>query len=128
MSERPAIYILEHDFDRLSAMLEKQAHDNATVDGLLSGLDRANLVGADELPAGTVTMNSLVHFRNEVNSSEYTLKLVYPNQQDTEEQHVSVLAPAGAALLGLGVGDRIDWPVAGSKELSLKIIDVTQAK
>ena len=128
MSERPAIYVLEHDFDRLSAMLEKQPHDNATADALSSELDRANLVDAEKLPAGTVTMNSLVHFRNEVNGSEYTLKLVYPNQQEADEERVSVLAPAGAALLGLGVGERIDWPVAGNKELSLKIINVTQAK
>ena len=26
MSERPTIYVLEQDFDRLSAMLEKQPH------------------------------------------------------------------------------------------------------
>lgn len=35
--------------------------------------------------------------------------------------------PLGAALLGLQVGDRIDWPLTGKKTLSLKIIHVTHA-
>ncbi|WP_166258706.1 nucleoside diphosphate kinase regulator [Marinobacter salicampi] len=125
MSERPAIYVLESDFDRLSAMLEKQPNGNATAEALLQELDRATLVGSEKLPAGTVTMNSLVHFKNEGNDAEYKLRLVYPRQTEADVEHVSVLAPAGAALLGLRVGDRIDWPLAGKKTLSLKIIHVT---
>lgn len=127
MSERPAIYVLEPDFDRLSAMLEKQPNGNATAEALLQELDRATLVDTEKLPAGTVTMNSLVHFKNEGNDAEYKLRLVYPRQPEADEEHVSVLAPAGAALLGLRVGDRIDWPLAGKKTLSLKIIHVTHA-
>lgn len=127
MSERPAIYVLEHDFDRLSAMLEKQPQGNETAEALELELDRATLVSPEKLPPGTVTMNSLVHFRNEGNEAEYTLRLVYPTRQEADEECVSVLAPAGAALLGLRVGDRIDWPLAGKNKLSLKIIHVTHA-
>ncbi|WP_082146474.1 GreA/GreB family elongation factor [Marinobacter subterrani] len=61
------------------------------------------------------------------NDVESKLRLVYPRQAEVDEEHVSVLAPAGAALLGLRVGDRIDWPLAGKKTLSLKIIRVTHA-
>ena len=63
MSERPAIYVLEQDFDRLSAMLEKQLHGTETAEALALELDRATLVDAEKLPSGTVTMNSLVHFK-----------------------------------------------------------------
>ncbi|MDM8178993.1 MAG: hypothetical protein QUV17_04140, partial [Marinobacter salarius] len=70
MSERPAIYVLDHDFDRLSAMLEKQPNGNATAEALLQELDRATLVETENLPAGTVTMNSLVHFKNDAYSGE----------------------------------------------------------
>ncbi len=125
MSERPAIYILENDYDRLSAILEKQPSSNSMVEGLLFELDRASLVDSGNLPSGTVTMNSLVHFKNESDDAEYRLKLVYPTQRDGEDECVSILAPAGAALLGLRIGDRIDWPVSGNKLLKLKIIDVT---
>lgn len=127
MSERPAIYVLEQDFDRLSAMLEKQSRGNEAAQALALELDRATLVDAANLPTGTVTMNSLVHFKNESNDAEYTMRLVYPSQREADEECVSVLAPAGAALLGLRVGDRIDWPFAGKKQLRLKIIEVTQA-
>jgi regulator of nucleoside diphosphate kinase len=127
MSARPAIYVLEHDFDRLSAMLEKQPQGNETAEALALELDRATLVPPEKLPSGTVTMNSLVHFRNEGNDAEYTLRLVYPTPKEADEKCVSVLAPAGAALLGLRVGDRIDWPLAGKNQLRLKIIHVTHA-
>lgn len=127
MSERPAIYVLEQDFDRLSAMLEKQLHGTETAEALALELDRATLVDAEKLPSGTVTMNSLVHFKNESNDVEYTKRLVFPTRQEADEECVSVLAPAGAALLGLRVGDRIDWPLAGKNQLRLKIIHVTQA-
>lgn len=126
MSERSAIYISEQDFDRLSLILEKQTHISPTIDGLLQELDRASLVHRDQLPIGTVAMNSLVHFMNEDSGAEYQLKLVYPGQNDEGEECVSVFAPAGAALLGLTVGDRIDWPVEGNKRLKLKIIHVHQ--
>lgn len=127
MSARPTIYVLENDFDRLSAMLEKQSVANETVNALSLELDRATLVNTETLPAGTVTMNSLVHFKNEANDSNHILRLVYPNQHQTGEDCVSVLAPAGAALLGLRIGDRIDWPLASKSKLSLKIIHVTYA-
>ncbi|MBL3556404.1 MULTISPECIES: nucleoside diphosphate kinase regulator [Marinobacter] len=127
MSERPAIYVLDQDFDRLSAMLEKQPHGSEAAEALAFELDRATLVDAGNLPSGTVTMNSLVHFKNESNGADYTMRLVYPSPRESGEECVSVLAPAGAALLGLRVGDRIDWSVAGKNQLRLKIIHVTHA-
>ena len=127
MSERPAIYVLEEDFDRLSELLEKQPHGRETAEALEQELDRATLVKAEQLPPGTVTMNARVHFRNQTNGTEHTLTLVYPNQRAGDDECVSVLAPAGAALLGLQVGDRIDWPLAGKADLRLLIIGVTQA-
>ncbi|MFL1455388.1 nucleoside diphosphate kinase regulator [Marinobacter sp. GN3S48] len=125
MSERPAIYISETDFDRLSLMLDQQAARSPTLEALEDELDRATLVRSDELPEGTVTMNSVVHFINESSGAEYKLKLVYPNESAGAKDHVSVLAPAGAALLGLTIGDRIDWPVDSKNVLQLRIIQVT---
>ena len=41
--------------------------------------------------------------------------------------YVSVLAPVGAALLGLAVGQSIDWPCAGGKTRELRILKVVGA-
>lgn len=125
MSQRPAIYISEQDFDRLSLLLEAQLPGVVTKETLSQELDRATLVPSHELPNTTVAMNSLVHFKNEHTGAEYQLKLVYPDQRKEGEESVSVLAPAGAALLGLTVGDCIDWPVDGKTVLKLRIIHVS---
>jgi regulator of nucleoside diphosphate kinase len=44
------------------------------------------------------------------------------------EGKISILAPAGSALLGLSVGESIKWPVRGRKNLHLKIISVQRQK
>lgn len=126
MSDRPAIAITENEFDRLSTILESQPKESPVVVGLLEELDRAVLVPARELPENVVGMNSRVRFQNEGSGKEYELKLVYPAESGAENC-VSILAPAGAAMLGLSVGDRIDWPVSRKENLRLKIIHVAPA-
>jgi regulator of nucleoside diphosphate kinase len=37
---------------------------------------------------------------------------------------VSILAPVGTALLGLSVGQHIDWPMPGGKQLKLTLLEV----
>ena len=51
-----------------------------------------------------------------------SLTLVYP--QDNGPERVSILAPVGAALLGLSVGQSIDWPAPNGKILKLEILAV----
>ncbi len=104
--------------------MSKKTDVGSTVQALSHELDRATLVKSGELADGTVAMNSVVHFKNENSGAEYQLKLIYPHQNGGSEECVSVLAPAGSALLGLTVGDRIDWPVDGKNVLKLKIIHV----
>ena len=124
MSERPAITITQEDYDRLSSLLEHQSPDNETAEELEYELARATLMPSSEIPDNVVTMNSVVRFANEDDHVEHELKLVYPHQTGSEEACVSILAPAGAALLGLSVGDRIDWPAGPGRTLHLKIIQV----
>jgi regulator of nucleoside diphosphate kinase len=39
---------------------------------------------------------------------------------------VSVLAPIGAALIGLRVGDTIEWPLPEDRTAKIKILSVAQ--
>ena len=86
-------------------------------------LARANVVGHDEVPAGVVTMNSRVFCRDEGSGKEYHLTLVYP-QDAGPAGTVSVLAPVGSALLGLTVGQHIDWPTPAGKLIQLTLLAV----
>lgn len=122
MSTRPLITLSTRDFHRLNALLDRQP-DCEVADCLQDELDRATLLEPDKMPAGVVTMNSCVRFRNEESGHEYTVDLVYPHEAQGEQARLSILTPAGAALLGLAVGDRIDWPAAG-RTLHLRLIEV----
>lgn len=125
MSDMPAVLVAEEDYNRLTTLIEKQ-EDSDVVDGLDDELSRATLVPLAEMPAHVVTMNSRVRFQNEDSGLEQELTLVYPHEVGNGEGKISILAPAGSALLGLAVGDSIEWPVRGRNNIHLKIINVTR--
>jgi len=124
MSTPPSIILTRLDVQRLEKLIDEQGENAPGVEALQAELDRADqVVGHDEVPAGVVTMNSRVHCREEVSGKDYHLKLVYPKDASAEGT-VSVLAPIGTALLGLKVGQHIDWPAPGGKTLKLTLLAV----
>ena len=125
MADMPAILVAEEDFNRLSTLIEKQG-DSDVADGLEDELSRATLVPLAEMPAHVVTMNSSVRFQNTDSGKEHELTLVYPHEVGTGEGKISILAPVGSALLGLSVGESIEWPIRGRANIHLKIINVTR--
>jgi regulator of nucleoside diphosphate kinase len=55
---------------------------------------------------------------------ELEMTLVYPRDADLASGRISVLAPVGAALLGLSVGQSIEWPMphGGTRRLKVSAI------
>ncbi|RML17582.1 Regulator of nucleoside diphosphate kinase [Pseudomonas syringae pv. atrofaciens] len=124
MTTAPSIILTRLDVQRLEKFIADQNEDTPGIQALQAELDRADqVVGHDEVPAGVVTMNSRVHCREEVSGKDYHLKLVYP-QDAGADGTVSVLAPMGSALLGLQIGQHIDWPAPGGKTLKLTLLAV----
>lgn len=120
----PTITVTERDHERLQALLRSvEAADRHDVTMLAEELDRANIVDSDEIPADVVTMNSIVRFVEEGGDRTYELRLVYPHHAGTPGT-VSVLAPAGSALLGLSVGQTMLWQVPGRRDLKLRVVSV----
>ncbi len=123
-SKHPAIIVSSLDCDRIEELLESAEYRNLPgVASLRKELDRANIVPPHEIPAGVVTMNSQVLFRERATNAEYGLTLVYPGPANPPGA-VSVFAPVGSALLGLSVGQSIQWQVPGGRELCLHVLDV----
>jgi regulator of nucleoside diphosphate kinase len=118
-----SITITRLDLQRLERLLADPKNAGPGVEALEKELARAQIVGHDEVPAGVVTMNSRVFCRDESNAKEYHLTLVYP-QNAGAEGTVSILAPIGSALLGLSVGQQIDWPAPGGKLIKLTLLAV----
>jgi regulator of nucleoside diphosphate kinase len=127
MSTKPSIIVTRLDVQRLERLidsLDEKTQDSPGVLALQDELDRAETVGHEEIPAGVVTMNSRVHCREEASGKDYHLTLVYPKDANADEGKISILAPIGSALLGLSVGEKIDWPAPGGKTLKLELLAV----
>lgn len=124
MSRKPSLILTRLDVQRLERLIDSLDENAPGVAALQVELDRAEkVVGHEEVPAGVVTMNSRVHCREEASGKDYHLTLVYPKDVSGEGK-VSILAPIGCALLGLSVGDQIDWPAPGGKTLKLTLLAV----
>jgi regulator of nucleoside diphosphate kinase len=126
MAER--IYISEFDHDRLHALVNQHSgsRDGTAAERLAGELDRAIVVGREELPADVVAMHSSVMFEDIRNGTVREVTLVYPSAADAAAGKLSVLAPIGAALLGLRVGDTIEWPLPNGRTAKIKILTVAQ--
>ncbi|MEZ4871138.1 MAG: nucleoside diphosphate kinase regulator [Bdellovibrionales bacterium] len=120
------LVILKNDFERLISLVNTV--QNETSELLEDELNRAKIVDRNSLPSDIVTMNSIVTFRDEAADKELTMKLVYPNDVNEKDgvQRVSILAPVGAALIGLRVGGSIDWPLPSGKIKKLRVLSVKE--
>ncbi|WP_086981245.1 nucleoside diphosphate kinase regulator [Vibrio aphrogenes] len=126
MKLRPEIMISSLDLDRLYDLLESIPRSSVPgVAELEKELSRAVVVAPNEIPATIVTMNSTVQFRVESTNKDFELTLVYPKDVDGDGKTISVLAPVGSALLGLSVGEEIEWPKPGGGSLIVKIMKIT---
>lgn len=86
--------------------------------------DRADVVAPQAIPPTVVTMNSTVRFAIAETSKEFCLTLVYPRDMDGSADRISILAPVGAALLGLSVGGELTWPGPGGKTMTVRVQEV----
>lgn len=121
---KPAITVTSLDLERLERLLDGVARPLPQHDLLREELLRANVVEPADIPANVVTMNSRVRFAVRPGGREYEMTLVYPRDADGSEDRVSVMAPVGAAMLGLAVGDRMAWPAPSGGEVDVEIVAV----
>jgi regulator of nucleoside diphosphate kinase len=126
MNPKPRIVVSREDFDRLQRVIEQ--HGDGRIAALAEALDqelsRAELVPREELPRDVVTMNSTVVFRDEETGATRQVILCYPEEANRGDGHLSILSPIGSALLGLSVGQTIEWPVHGGGHRRLSILEV----
>ncbi|ELR67935.1 Regulator of nucleoside diphosphate kinase [Photobacterium marinum] len=124
MNIKPKIIISEMDEMRLEALLDTIPDSVLTKQRLEDELDRADIVDSKEVPPNVVTMNATVRFAISTSDEEMNLTLVYPKDMDESGEKISVLAPVGSALLGLSVGDEIEWPGPNGGVIKVKILEV----
>lgn len=122
MTPPPSIYLTQNDMDQLLQLVE--AYPGTRFHKLESELLRAVVVPPGDIPNDVVTMNSRALFENETTGERREIKLVYPGSADIAAGRVSVLAPIGTALLGLRVGQSIDWELPNGEKQRYRVVAV----
>ena len=126
MPQEPSIILTSADLDRLDRLLDSVSPLHTPgLDALRRELDRAEVVESHKIPPNVITMNSTARFVDETSGKEFELTLVYPGDTLMTHGTVSVLAPVGSALLGLSVGQSIEWPLPGGRKMTLRVLEVT---
>ena len=118
----PAIVLSRLDLDRIEALLEREAP--AGSERLRAELDRAEVREPNDMPDDVITMNSTARFVDVASGDEHEMTLVYPRDAGAAGT-VSILAPVGSALLGLRVGQQIDWTGPGGRPLRLRVLAIS---
>jgi regulator of nucleoside diphosphate kinase len=122
------IYITSSDFRDLHALIHQHAEgrDGPAAQRLAGELERALIVDREQLPPDAVTMLSRVAFEDLRTGARREVVVVPPAAADPSASRVSVMAPVGAALLGLRTGDTIEWPLPGDRTVEIRILRVEQ--
>lgn len=121
----PSIVITSRDHQRLSQLAVAQHGPLTQVSRTLEmELDLAEVVDATNVPPSTVTMNSRVLVRDEGTGKERVFTLVYPSNEDISTGHLSVLTPAGVALIGLAKGETLAWITRDGQTKELTLVEI----
>lgn len=125
MPKEPQIIISSQDLERLERLLDLVSPQYVPgLDALRRELDRAEVLEPDAIPPNVITMKSTARFVDETSGKKFELTLVYPDDIHMTHGTVSVLAPVGSALLGLSVGQSIEWPLPGGRKMTLRVLEV----
>ena len=124
---RPIPIVDESHYSRLLELaLSARKSLPGLADRLLEEVERAEVKVSSEIPAGVVRIGSWVTYGDEGIGASNTIQLVYPDAADVNLRRISVLTPDGAALLGLSVGQSIEWEMNDGRRKKLTVLDVLQ--
>ena len=123
MGQRPPLIINRLDADRLQRLIDAATEKDQMVAELLQNeLSRGEVVDPEEIPDNVVSMNSQIQFTDLTRNQQMIIRtLVYPHSLGNTQDAISIMAPIGASLLGLKVGDTIDWPLPNQQTTRLRV-------
>ncbi len=117
------IIVTEKDYLRLNNLfkgLKEEEYENLEVE-----LERAKIVLDNELPGNVVTMNSKLEYVEIKSGQKQEITIVYPEDSDPSTNKISILAPLASALIGLSVGQEINWMFPSGEIKRLKVTSVS---
>ncbi|WP_134016739.1 nucleoside diphosphate kinase regulator [Modicisalibacter xianhensis] len=122
MMPRPMLVMNRLDAERVQRLIDTcDARNRSIAEILQAELLRAEIYDPEEMPADVISMNSRVRFTELTYGNAITRTLVFPHALAETPDGLSILAPVGAALLGLRVGDTIDWLLPDGRPTRLRV-------
>lgn len=122
MEQRPPIIINRLDAERLQRLIDNALpHEQAVANLLEEELTRGEVLDPEDIPDNVVSMNSRLRFTDLTHGRQMVRTLVYPHALESVDDAISVMAPVGAGLIGLKVGDVITWPLPNHTTVDLRI-------
>jgi regulator of nucleoside diphosphate kinase len=87
-------------------------------------LEFAQIVEPEKVPPSVVTMNTRVIVREEGTGKTRTFTLVYPGDENIAIGNLSILTPAGAALIGLAEGETLAWITRDGQTKEMTVVEI----
>jgi len=122
---KPRITLTAADYEKLSTLAEAAMHTMPDMaQELAAELDRAHVLAGGKPRTDTVHMGCTIDFRDDTTGRVQTVTLVYPHEADISQGKISVLTPIGTALIGLPLGQSIDWTTRTGESRRLTVLQV----
>ena len=122
---RPRVRVTESDFDKLTAVSHAPRAPTPGADLLLEELERFSIVpDHSDRRLKFVRLGSKVTYRDLALGKDRTVRVGLPGEADVDENRISVLAPVGAALIGLAVGDVFRWTGPDEKLREIEVLAI----
>ena len=128
VSKTPPLIIDAADYNRLTGLVLRQKRGAEAVKQLLDEIERAELKRTEDIPSDVVTIGADVTFMDSRMGRPQTIRLSFPEHADVREGRVSILTPIGAALIGLSVGQSIEWIMPDGSTRELAVLSVIQRR
>lgn len=121
---RPKVRVTEADFEKLAAIGRAARSPMPGASLLLEELERFAIVSDSDRGKKFVRLGSQVTYRDLVLQRERTVRVGLPGEANVDENRISVLAPVGAALMGLSVGDVFRWTGPDDKPREIEVLKI----
>jgi regulator of nucleoside diphosphate kinase len=105
----PGRIVTQSDYVDLKRLLREAGPALATGVDVQRVLQESTLLASGSVAPGVVTMGAQVFLVPDSDDTPAQLTLVYPHAEDAARGRISVLSPLGAKLLGLSVGETVNW-------------------
>ena len=122
----PKVILDKTLINRLESLASSMMRRSPTLaERLMEELARAKLVAPEKLRSDIVTIGSAVTYRDLTSDRIRTVVLCYPEDEDIDQNRISVLTPVGVALLGLSAGATIPWLTRDDETRTLEVLTVS---